>query len=155
MSKKQGNLEACIREASQYLNTALFCDQQNRNVPCSFIYPLFVNAALSCELYLKAITMIETDDSSFYEGHDLNNLFNKISNSAQIWIKTNYSKKDTIISLNDLLTKYGKNFIDWRYSFENGSEGNSKGIIALAESLKEYVEKMIRHNNSHDKTAIL
>lgn len=142
MEKNTGKLDTCIREAKQFLSVAKYCSEQNKGSPCALIFPLFVNASLSCELFLKAIMILESTDSSFYVGHDLNQLFKKISKSAQSKINSNYNNKKSYISLQDLLDKYGNTFIKWRYCFENGSEGNSYGIIYFSESLEEYIEEI-------------
>ena len=138
-TKKTGNLERCIREADDFLEVAMYCVDQSKQSTFRLLFPLFVNGALACELYLKAIAMIESSDCSFERGHHLEELFAKISLSAQQEVRENYAKKNIYIPLDALLSKYGNNFIEWRYSFENGSEGNRVGIIGLAESLKEYV----------------
>lgn len=140
MKKHTGKLDTCIRQAKQFLSVAKYCGEANENSPCALIFPLFVNASLSCELFLKAIMILESTDSSFYEGHDLNELFKKISVGAQNKIALNYKNRKLYISLQDLLNKYGDNFVKWRYCFEYGSEGNSLGIIGFSESLEEYIE---------------
>ncbi|WP_370814283.1 hypothetical protein [Butyricicoccus pullicaecorum] len=144
--KSCGNLDTCIRQAKQFLGVAKYCNEQNQNSSCALIFPLFVNASLSCELFLKAIMILESTDSSFWRGHDLNELFKKISVDAQNKINSNYENKKLHISLQDLLDRYGNNFIKWRYCFENGSEGNSFGIIGFSESLEEYIEEISNLN---------
>ena len=141
--KKTGNLERCIREADQFLRVAIYCREENKKSPFALIYPLFVNAALACELYLKAIMIKESPDATFESGHDISDLFGKVNSNAQSCIQNNYKKKGIYISLNDLLLRYGNSFVDWRYSFENGSEGNYIGIIGFAESLKEYLSTVV------------
>ena len=139
-----GKLDTCIRQAKQFLNVAKYCSEQNINSPCAFIFPLFVNASLSCELFLKAIMIFESTDSSFCSGHDLNQLFEEISADAQNGISSYYQNRKVYISLQDLLGKYGDNFVEWRYCFEHGSEGNSLGIIAFSESLEAYVDEIVK-----------
>lgn len=142
MKKHKGRYETCVQQASQFLDVAWYCKEREQGGLLPF--PLFVNAALACELYLKAIMMLESGDSSFDGGHNLNDLYLKISSIARCQIESHYNNKNLYISLDDLLTKYGNNFVEWRYAFENGSVGNYKGIIGLAESLKEYVETVNR-----------
>lgn len=140
MATRTGNLERCIREAEQFIEVAQYCREENKVSPFRLIFPLFMNAAFSCELYLKAIAMIESNSATFTDGHKLNDLFSNISTTAQQKIRENYNKKGIYITLDEMLLKYSNNFIEWRYSFESGSEGNRIGIIGLAESLKEYVD---------------
>lgn len=140
MATRTGNLDRCIREAEQFYDVAIYCRVQNQHSPFYFLFPLFVNAAFSCELYLKAIAMIESGNATFIDGHKLDVLYNNISVTAQQKIRGNYNNKGIYITLDEILSKYNNNFAEWRYSFENGSEGNRIGIIGLAESLKEYVD---------------
>lgn len=143
MARRTGNLERCIQEAEQFYDVAIYCRVQNQHSPFSLIFPLFVNAAFSCELYLKAISMIESSDTTFIVGHKLDVLYNSISTTAQQKIRESYNSKGLYVTLDDMLSKYNNNFAEWRYSFENGSEGNQLGIIGLAESLIEYVDTIV------------
>ncbi len=147
-----GKFDTCVREAKQFLTVSEYCLSQNGVTSCKLIFPLFVNGALACELFFKAIMIAESDDSSFLEGHNLKSLFEGMSKEAQKAIIALYNKKSRYISLPMLLDKYQNNFIEWRYCFEAAAEGNQLGIIYLAESLKEYIE--INEIKSKEETEI-
>lgn len=134
-----GNLKTCIYAAKQFLEVAEMIVGDVR-----LIRPFFVNAGLSCELFLKAIQMIENSDNTFCTGHNLNDLFSGISEAARISITNIYDGyclngkvgKD----LNTVLSDYPNPFVDFRYTFERSAEGNIFALAAFANSLQAFTE---------------
>ena len=111
----------------------------NSNDINSFVYPLLVNYALSCELSLKASEAIvkhsvvspdglisAINSESAVRGHDLLKIFNDLSTAVQTEIQKEFSKA-TQEPLLPLLEKCRDYFIRGRYPYEQigGSYGLS------------------------------
>lgn len=74
-------------------------------------------------------------------GHDLKELFEKLPLSDQTEVRKGFKQKSSE-NLDELLTKSGSAFEEWRYAFERGVTISITGILAFADTLKEYVEKL-------------
>jgi len=137
-----GNLETCIIAADQFFNIAnALVDDTYCAIPDA-IRPFFVNAAFACELYLKAIMIFESENDEFSKGHDLKDLFERISDDAKLRIRTNYDglyMKTHKVAFDKLLGDTYSPFVTWRYTFESPAEGNSHELWILMKSLREYV----------------
>lgn len=151
MSKKStGNIATCIIAAKQFLEVA---EMLTTNDQCDvhFVRPFFVNAGISCELFLKAIQMIESDESTFEKGHKLNDLFSLISESAKKDIlclyNTYYQNIKKKLELNSFLSSYPEPFVDFRYTFEESAVGNSLALLFFARSLRTYCEKIFNESD--------
>lgn len=136
--KKSGDLKRCIKSANEFLSIALYCREKQKESKFELNPPLFVNGALACELYMKAIIMSESPDSTYDSIHRLQELFHKLDIETQRIIENNYNQNVKQISLQDFLIKYNNNFVEWRYSFEDGTCGHPIAIIGFAESLQKY-----------------
>lgn len=140
-----GNLATCIIAADQFFNVANALVDDTHCAMIDAIRPFFVNAALSCELYLKAIMIFESDNDEFITGHDLKKLYEKISDNAKSMIRTNYDNlylKPHKVSFDNLLGDEFVPFVSWRYTFESPAEGNSHALLTLLKSLREYVSEL-------------
>lgn len=75
--------------------------------------PAIVNAAFSCELYLKYLTVIKRE-------HKLKPLFDSLNNATKNRIKNNVSKSldQKIFNFDMLLERASNVFVSWRYIFE-------------------------------------
>ena len=82
--------------------------------------------------------MSESPDSTYDSIHRLQELFHKLDIETQRIIENNYNQNVKQISLQDFLIKYNNNFVEWRYSFEDGTCGHPIAIIGFAESLQKY-----------------
>jgi hypothetical protein len=98
-------------------------------------FPMIVNVAFACELYLK-VGLIASGRSS--SGHNLDNLFQRLPEVAQLEIESIYEQgaKDDDVSLRDTLPEIGQAFIVWRYPYERQSSKVRHGaMLRLAQSL--------------------
>lgn len=151
-SVRTGESETCILAAKQFLEVAeMLTTDDERSV--HFVRPIFVNAGLSCELFLKAIQMIESTNNTFDGGHKLNDLFLAISEDARGSVLGIYNTlyQESIIKkdLLDYLSHHPKPFIDFRYTFEQSAEGNMFVLLNFARSLQAYTEMVLsnKHNS--------
>ena len=79
--------------------------------------PAIVNAAFACELYMKSL--IKEKENK--QGHDLKELFDKLTNETQEQIKQFVNEKletQPFYSFDTLLDLAKNAFVEWRYIFE-------------------------------------
>lgn len=57
------------------------------------MYPFTLNAAFTCELYMKTILIHNSADGTIARGHKLDELFNALPKDAQNLIETLFNKK--------------------------------------------------------------
>lgn len=105
------------------------------------IYPCVVNAAFSCELFEKAIIATEAPNKDFPKGHELKDLFGKISPTGQTLIKNAYSHtSNDIKAFGRMLDEANTAFIKWRYAYEKDVDIHPNALIAFAEALNNYLK---------------
>ena len=132
-----GDYKVCIEEATAFLHIAQSCVGDAGEFLLGQMYPFAVNCSLSCELYIKAIMIHNSQNGEFKKGHNLNDLFESMDAVDQNAITSIYAHKCTK-PLSELLTESGDAFIDWRYALEKGVTICVSGILALPQSLAEY-----------------
>ena len=76
-----------------------------------------VMRALSIELLLKAFQAHSSPDSKYYEGHSLQELFNKIPNQVSDGLRQGFNHL-TSSDLNEFLDSHATLFVKWRYLWE-------------------------------------
>lgn len=143
IKKHKGNFETCIISGNQFFDVAkMLSDDGISNI--HYIRPYFINAGFACELYLKAIQINESMDSTFFGGHNLKALFAKISNEAQNKIKNYYNYLYDAyphkIEFEIFLEEHSNPFYNFRYTFESTAEGNSRALFLFCRSLQKYIE---------------
>ena len=137
--KRSGDYLVCKTEADSFLETAKWCESDLGAFLLGQMYPFAVNIAFSCELYLKAIMIFDSEKDEFETGHSLKDLYAKLNANDKKGIEAIYNVK-SFKKLNELLDESDKTFEQWRYAFEAGVTICVDGMIAFAESLKEYIE---------------
>ena len=144
---RHGNLKKAIKEGHMFQEIAEKCLKQARD-PFLFdcINVLTVNAAFACEVYLKAICIVERGE--FYIGHFLRDQFDMISNTAQESIKADFKMNMENTSFEEALRLNSDAFDEWRYSFEEnpGKKGaivDIYGLITLMRCLGRYVDELM------------
>jgi HEPN domain-containing protein len=115
-----------------------------------------VQQAFACELYLKALfTLMSGKDPE--RGHDLDKLFEPLSEEARGKIKERYLARYAQGSIPDDLRSFSRYFQDWRYSYEIKGEavGDLAGIAHLASALYETCVEispgLLREDEVHDR----
>lgn len=96
--------------------------------------PVIVNLAFSCELYIKALLMMQRKNREIVIGHELNQLFLQLDETLKnrILCETNINDWDTFM-------KDSSNaFEDWRYFYEENKAiriGYIPELFRLADTL--------------------
>lgn len=116
--------------------------------------PFVVNCALAVELYLKCIYKLENKNKQIPNLHELDKLFNVISDDAKdfaskIFSETNENLqsykdiKDKIPTfewtLSNVLSEGSKAFIQWRYSYERKQLPNFLSVKAVIVALESTI----------------
>ena len=139
----KGNFEVCKDAANQFYNVANWCsDKSLPDYIENTFYPFAVNAALSCELYFKAIMVYRSPDDEFFTGHDLRQLFNNLSKTDSQNISQAFSLQYTAKTIETFLDENKDTFVDWRYALEKKVTVNLSGFIALLSVLNTYVNSL-------------
>jgi hypothetical protein len=110
----------------------------------NYVSPCIVNLSFSCELYLKAIILIEDREcnsklrNGYHETHHLDTLYNDLSLESMSLITSRYNKLINELSgfwtLEQCIHEYDNAFIGWRYRFEQPNamfDINSLKCLAL------------------------
>lgn len=140
MSLQTGDYKVCIDEANCFLEVAKWCSKDAFKLLRGYMYPFAVNAALSCELYIKAIMMHNSPNKNEFEkGHDLQNLFGQLLDEDKTKIETLYNQKSKQ-PLSEFLQESKNAFVEWRYALEQGVKINVVAVLGFAEALKEYID---------------
>lgn len=148
--RMKGNFQQCKQEADGFLETAYWCTRDMPMISQQMKSPFVVNLSFACELFLKAIMILEADDNQFMTGHNLENLFFSLKEGTQKEIVMEYSKGSEGVSfhtdLESFLSLCKNSFMDWRYTFskEESLIINASDFLRFANILKEYVEKKER-----------
>jgi len=141
MGKNTGGFDVCKNCADAFLRVAKDLSPENDmgGFLDGMMYPFAVNCALASELYIKAIMLHESKDNTFETGHKLDDLFSKLPQDVQNDIEEIYNSKEKNKGLHELLAKDGDAFVEWRYALEKPVEMCVSGLLAFAESLREYL----------------
>lgn len=135
----------CKKEAAAFLGVAEWIDKRGNlgTFLDGDMYPYFVNAAFSCELYIKAIMIYNSPNGDFEIGHDLAELFRKLPLSDKAKIEKEYTQRVCSLQnswkFNKMLDEIKDNFINWRYAFERDMASHIQEPLIFAEVLKDYV----------------
>ncbi|UCJ18769.1 hypothetical protein K5Q02_10545 [Pseudomonas sp. MM211] len=125
--------------------------------------PFIVNATFALELYLKSLLSktvfegSETHEEGYTSynrvfsksehagiGHDLNNLYQQLSEEARAGIEKINKELSGKYSMSDFFNKNKAHFVSWRYSFEGNAEPYcAQDVISALESMKLYCSKYI------------
>ena len=145
MGIAKGDFLECKKLAQSFLATAEWCVGDGFNDVLKNKYPLIVNAAFSCEAFMKAIMIYDSDKGEFSTGHNLKMLFGELDSNVRNWITQKFSEKFASMTVDQLLEYEQNDFEKWRYAFENRKSkltSNALGLINFARSLNEYVSAL-------------
>lgn len=100
-------------------------DKYGRRIADVVNVPAIVNAAFSCELYLKYLS--ETEE----RGHNLKKFYNLLDIETQNIIRNNINKSldPRLFNFDDMLQRASNVFEDWRYIFEKPHTDGFKGTF--------------------------
>ena len=120
-----GDFTLCRKEANNFYGLAeSLVSEDPFSLLSGTCYPYAVNMALACELYMKALLIIQSPDSTFTRGHDLEKLFYSLEEDLQQQIEMEFQRRVTSPRGFKYFIKSQKNvFINWRYAFEQ-NEGD-------------------------------
>lgn len=147
-NKNRGDFQKCFEMAKAFDDAAERCIENKEFFEGYVIYPFTVNAALACELYMKAIMMRHSESNEFSRGHLFDELFYELPEQAKIAIEEKYSKFGHL-KFADMLNLNRNVFNKWRYAFEG--EYSSVALFGLEdfmEALRQYFEETKDCNNS-------
>ena len=111
-------------------------------------HPVIVNAAFSCEIFLKTLGMLH--NGKLNKKHTLHELYSDLSNEDKEFLKTATDGYNSNLSFDDLLKNISDAFNIWRYSYEKDQiKLNVSYLIFLSEQLRNLCEMQIaeRHTN--------
>ena len=132
------NATTCLRTADGYLLAAkaLYTTQKNGVAFLKYyISPFTVNAAFSCEVYLKYL-YYKQNGTAIKGQHNLFVLYGMICEETQSQLKSEYERWTSILSLEECLQLHSKAFVNWRYIYEDdGSSVEPQSLYNLAVSL--------------------
>lgn len=121
----------------------VYCDMIKRHrkgiegtpVPSFYIGGVILNS-IACEIGLKALLAYE---NNFSHGHDIYELFYKLSPQTQMIIKQCISYEED--NFNEALLDSKNNFIKWRYYYENAHlTTNYEFIVRLFCAIKAQLD---------------
>ena len=102
----------------------------------SFYIGCVILNSIACEIGLKALLAYE---NNFSHGHDLYELFHKLSPQTQMIIKQCISYEED--SFNEALLDSKNNFIKWRYYYESAHlPANYEFIFRLFSAIKAILD---------------
>lgn len=136
-----------FRTGCNFSDCADLCLKERDHAPESnlaYITPAIVNAAFSCEVFLKLLLQHEGKD--IHKIHKLNDLYAKLSEDIQMELKEKtilrYGKWSDIWG-RPYLEQISNAFVEWRYSYEHDWTKSASMqievgfLIAFKNSLKE------------------
>lgn len=137
-----------FRTGCNFSDCADLCLKEQDRAPESnlaYITPAIVNAAFSCEVFLKLLLQHEGKD--IHKIHKLNDLYAKLSEDIQMELKEKtilrYGKWSDIWG-RPYLEQISNAFVEWRYSYEHDWTKSASMqievgfLIAFKNSLKEF-----------------
>ena len=137
-----GDYKLCVVEAHAFLRVADWCYiEDSANFLSGGMYPFTVNAAFSCELYMKAILIHFSPTNEFPCIHELDELFALLPYDTQIQLENEYSTKSTT-DLSSFLKDSRDDFIDWRYALTKEVSTTITALIAFAYTLRDYIKSL-------------
>ena len=134
-----GDFKVCVEEARAFRRVAEWCNGEDvGNFLLGGMYAFAVNAAFSCELYLKAIFIHNSPVDEFPCGHKLDELFDLLPNNIQNALINDFSKRCST-DFHSFLHDSGDAFVEWRYALEKGVSINITALTTFAETLEKYI----------------
>lgn len=112
-----------------------------------YIYPHTVNAAASCELFLKTLLILQTGICP--DKHSLVGLYERIDQELKDTISEQYKREKCSMSLGKCLQTYNNSIVEWRYPFDDKYQGKTltsawKELIVLDLILRDIVEEQLQ-----------
>lgn len=111
----KGDYKIAVEQANAFMRLVEKCQD---NYLTEYFYTIPVLLSFASELYIKAIMIYDSDNDEFLKGHDLQELFNNLSEERQKTITDEFNKSARR-NLYDFLSENKDTFESWRYSFEH------------------------------------
>ena len=154
--KTNADAQALFMQGKQFLEAAWRCFGKKVDESFSIIdkgvfqqlpAPCVVNAAFSCEMFLKSLLCnlgIKYDRHS--EGHDLYLLYKRLPSDIQCTIAQFCGDRNDTTKFEKTLRYHSKDFVDIRYFIERNTwtQMSPTLIIAVAYNLSQAVEHLIK-----------
>lgn len=143
-AKASASVKECLQEANAFYRIANDKYSGEAKFGLSdMLYPFVVNIAFSCELSLKAIMMLRSDDGAYEKGHCLEELFASLDEGDQRDIR-NRCAEELNMDFNDVLAEFNNAFVDWRYVFEREVELHFEEARKLTKVVLDYANELAK-----------
>lgn len=131
-----------VKTAEDYYYAGKLClEEFKKTNDFHYIFPAFINYALSGELYLKAIYYYEKD-KDFGKVHSYDVIIKKLSSQAREQIEQLYQCNCKKECYSDAIIRYGNIYVNWRYRNElTEAHSNVYDFIALIDAIKTTCEQ--------------
>lgn len=153
--KSSANAQEYFNQGNQFLDAAWRCYGKKNDK--EFIWmeqgkfqqlsaPCIVNAAFSCEMFLKALLYkLKVPYNPHKEGHNLYLLFKKLPSNIQETIARYCGNKNDITVFNERLKTHQKDFVRIRYFIERDGWSDMSPItmITIADNLSRICEYLL------------
>lgn len=141
-------LQRMFRQACVFADVSTFCEKENgvHSLPLdTYSVPGIVNAAFSCEIFIKLLLKTDANGIKIIKTHRLCKLWEmyKIKDKTTALqieeaIMRNYTNGDLAL-FRDKLSIVSNSFDDWRYIYEKSSIQADRNFIGLfRDVLREY-----------------
>lgn len=153
-----------FRTGCNFSDCADLCLKEQDRAPESnlaYITPAIVNAAFSCEVFLKLLLQHEGKD--IHKIHKLNDLYAKLSEDIQMELKEKtilrYGKWSDIWE-RPYLEQISNAFVEWRYSYEHDWTKSANMqievgfLIAFKNSLKEFYVAVFGETKQYEEAEL-
>lgn len=142
-------VKECIANARCFLECAKkaigYMDDSNTGVLLSPRLNVgIVNAAFSCELFLKAVGALESNNLCMKKGHGIADLFDTLAGETRLALMADFSEKYPD-RFQELLDEANTAFIDWRYSHESEVRSHPYFLIELGDALDKLLKEKFSH----------
>lgn len=92
-----------------------------------YAYPLSVNAAFACELFIKALLSLE--GTEYGRLHCLSDLFSELSHNTKTRVEKELAKSGSKDTVEELVKTYNNAFVEWRYPFDPENETKALTMV--------------------------
>lgn len=111
----KGDYKIAVEQANAFIQLASKCKD---NYLTDYFYTIPVLLSFAAEVYMKAIMIYDSDNDEFLKGHDLQELFNNLSEERKTTIESKFNENFENRNLKIFLNENKDTFETWRYPFE-------------------------------------
>lgn len=132
----KGDYKIAVEQANAFMQLAEKCKD---NYLTDHFYTIPVLLSFASEVFMKAIMIYDSDNDEFLKGHDLQELFNNLSEERKTTIESKFNENFENRNLKIFLTENKDTFETWRYSFEHPVKVGINELEKFAEILQSIV----------------